>query len=68
MRLRNINSKYEIRNSKQIQNSNFSMFQTMLLKMQDKGFDHLGFENLNIVSDFELRISDFSLIGLVPKE
>ena len=49
------NSKYEIRREasrrdKQIQNTNFLMFKTMLNKAEIGVFDHLNFENLKIVS------------------
>jgi hypothetical protein len=34
------------------------MFKTLLLKHQARSFGHCDFENLEIVSDFEIRISD----------
>ena len=52
-------SNLEIRNPKQLQNPNFLMFKTMLNKTEIRIFDHLNFENLKIVSDFDIRISDF---------
>jgi hypothetical protein len=43
--------------SKQIQNSNVSMFKTELTRVYS--FGHLDFENSKIVSDFDIRYSIF---------
>ncbi len=52
------NSKSEALNTKQIRNPNFQMFKTVFTDRA--GFGHLNFENLKIVSDFDIRISDLS--------
>jgi len=50
------NSKHEIRNSKQIQNSNDRMTKTTSLCRMFRTF---GFSSFDLVSDFDIRISDF---------
>ena len=37
------------------------MFKTMLFKQLARSFGHWDFENLEIVSDFEIRISDLDI-------
>jgi hypothetical protein len=51
-----LNSKHEIRNSKQSQMTKFQMFQT-------RKFRDFEFQELEFVSDFDIRISDFLSIG-----
>ena len=53
-----VNSKSEARSTKQIQNPNLPMFETISL-VSNLSFGHLDFEHLKIVSDFDIRISDF---------
>jgi hypothetical protein len=64
-----INSKSEARSTKQIQNPNLPMFETISL-VSSLSFGHLDFENLKIVSDFDIRISDFimSIQNWLPKD
>ena len=64
-----INSKSEARSTKQIQNPNLPMFETISL-VSNLSFGHLDFENLKIVSDFDIRISDFimSIQNWLPKD
>jgi len=64
-----INSKSEARSTKQIQNPNLPMFETISL-VSNLSFGHLDFENLKIVSDFDIRISDFimSIQNSLPKD
>jgi hypothetical protein len=47
-----LNPKHEIRNSKQSQITKFQMFQT-------REFRNFEFRKFEIVSDFDIRISDF---------
>jgi len=49
-------TKYEIRNTKQIQNSNAQIFKTDI----QKTFWSFEFGLLDIVSDFDIRISDLA--------
>ena len=64
-----INSKSEARSTKQIQNPNLPMFETISL-VSNLSFGHLDFKNLKIVSDFDIRISDFimSIQNWLPKD
>ena len=50
---------FEARSTKQIRNPNFPMFKTKVLEPYIISFGHLNFENLKIVSDFDIRYSDF---------
>ena len=53
-----INSKSEARSTKQIQNPNLPMFETISL-VSNLSFGHLDFENLKIVSDFIMSIQNW---------
>src|SRR4030042_1062845 len=54
------NPNIEIRNSKQIQNTNAPMFKTQTRR--EPWFWSFEFGSFDIVSDFVLRISDFQLL------
>ena len=65
-----LNPNIEIRNSKQIQNSNFQMFKTETKGQlwSSLGFGHSDFEHSNLfrASCFGFRISDSMLYALCP--
>ena len=56
-------SKFEIRNPKHETNPKFEFTNVQNgIILSVKGFGHLDLGNLNIVSDFDIRISDLSFI------
>ena len=51
-----LNPKHEARNKSELLNAR--MFKTSRIILKIFRFGHLNFENLKIVSDFDIRISD----------
>ncbi len=54
-----VNPKFEARSTKQIQNPNFQMSKTQILKLTYL-FWSFGFSEFEFVSDFDIRISNLS--------